>query len=503
MKLSLLVLLSVVAVAFCTVHVAEDFANWSKEDLSLFLETHVPLLRNVPGRATFIPRASSIHSYEELVKGSNQPYLWFEQKLDHFTYNNQTWKQRYQVDTTYWKPGNPIFIFLDGEASMNFFPFQEVSAYQWAQHFGAMYISLEHRYYGESLPFLDFSTKNMQYLSSQQALADAANFIDQYNSTISKPGPWVVFGCSYSGALSAWFRAKYPNSVIASVAPSGPVLAQMNFTMYYGQFGKSLEIEGFYDCKHAVEQGVAQVDQILNTTDGLAQLAKTFNACKPIDPNQLWYFKGQLMGAVGGSDQMDNPPDWPLNQTCKIMTQSTDYLANWAQVLGTSHCNDFDQQTSINLLRLTVPNSNRAWFWQVCTEFGFFQPSYPGTSIFWGDIPLEPFVAWCQAVFDIPNMAPNVNWTNTFYGGYDLKASNVMFTNGLLDPWHNLSIYKNPPPGVQAVVYDAGHCATMDAPDPTDPVSLVNARARVQTFLSVVISEWYGQHGSVVNTPKH
>ena len=49
--------------------------------------------------------------------------------------------------------------------------------------------------------------------SGTQALADAANFIVTYNETLDNPGDWVVFGCSYSGALSSWFRAKYPNLV--------------------------------------------------------------------------------------------------------------------------------------------------------------------------------------------------------------------------------------------------------------------------------------------------
>lgn len=35
---------------------------------------------------------------------------------------------------------------------MEFFEFQEVSAINWAHEFGAMYISLEHRFYGETSP---------------------------------------------------------------------------------------------------------------------------------------------------------------------------------------------------------------------------------------------------------------------------------------------------------------------------------------------------------------
>ena len=58
-------------------------------------------------------------------------------------------------------------------APMEFFEFQEVSAVNWAHHFGAQYISLEHRYYGESNPVPDYSTDNMRYLSSRQVCAPA------------------------------------------------------------------------------------------------------------------------------------------------------------------------------------------------------------------------------------------------------------------------------------------------------------------------------------------
>lgn len=77
-------------------------------------------------------------------------------------------------------------------------------------------------------------------------------------------------------------------------------------------------------------------------------------------------------------------------------------------------------------------------------------------------------------------------WLTPLPSGYDLHASNVMFTNGLLDPWHNLSIYEDQGE-VQAVTYLAGHCATMDAPNPTDPPSLTEAREEVLEFLSDVL----------------
>ena len=57
------------------------------------------------------------------------------------------------------------------------------------------------RYYGESHPTLDASLPNLKYLSSQQALADAAGFCNFIAAKykLSDSNKWVVFGGSYAG----------------------------------------------------------------------------------------------------------------------------------------------------------------------------------------------------------------------------------------------------------------------------------------------------------------
>jgi hypothetical protein len=71
-----------------------------------------------------------------------------------------------------------------------------------------------------------FSLKNMGLLNSEQALRDTAYFIQTIKDNEMygiKNNPWIVVGGSYPGALSAWFRYKYPHLVIASIASSAVI----------------------------------------------------------------------------------------------------------------------------------------------------------------------------------------------------------------------------------------------------------------------------------------
>jgi len=69
----------------------------------------------------------------------------------------------------------------------------------------------------------------MVYLNSEQALSDLAYFIQRMKDTgaygITEKSPFITVGGSYPGALSAWFRAKYPHLTIGSIASSAVVEA--------------------------------------------------------------------------------------------------------------------------------------------------------------------------------------------------------------------------------------------------------------------------------------
>ena len=90
------------------------------------------------------------------------PTQWFENKVDHFTENSTaTYQQRYWQDESAWnKTSGPVFIYICGEwtcspESLTSYPFMVGAKHQ------ALFLTLEHGYYGDSQPMPDWSTDNL------------------------------------------------------------------------------------------------------------------------------------------------------------------------------------------------------------------------------------------------------------------------------------------------------------------------------------------------------
>jgi hypothetical protein len=104
-----------------------------------------------------------------------------------------------------------------------------------------MIVVLEHRYYGNSMPFGDksFELANLKFLNVHQALDDLAYFLNWIRSNnkygVTAKNPWYTVGGSYPGALSAWFRYKYPHLTVAALASSAVVNARADYPEFDGQ----------------------------------------------------------------------------------------------------------------------------------------------------------------------------------------------------------------------------------------------------------------------------
>uniref|UniRef100_A0A914QC14 Uncharacterized protein n=1 Tax=Panagrolaimus davidi TaxID=227884 RepID=A0A914QC14_9BILA len=121
------------------------------------------------------------------------------QPADHFNKTDaKEWNQRFWNNSVFYKSDGPVFLMIDGEGpgGPSFINDENSPFLTWAKRFGADTYFLEHRGYGESLPTSEQSMETLKYISSEQALADIANFIEAINE-IRPNSKWITFGGSY------------------------------------------------------------------------------------------------------------------------------------------------------------------------------------------------------------------------------------------------------------------------------------------------------------------
>jgi len=166
--------------------------------------------------------------------------LWKDTKVDHFNgKDDQYFSQKYYINATSWdEEGGVIMFYLGNEAGLSGPP-QFGYLLELAEKHKALLVSCEHRFYGDSIPNNNMSSSNLQYLTVEQAMADFSDFITFFNgaylSDMTSERRWFVFGRSYGGALSSWFRIEYPYLSKGSLSSSGVV----NSVLWYSEFDEN------------------------------------------------------------------------------------------------------------------------------------------------------------------------------------------------------------------------------------------------------------------------
>ena len=141
-----------------------------------------------------------------------------------------------------------------------------------------------------------------------------------------------------------------------------------------------------------------------------------------------------------------------------------------------------------------VEGGLRQWVYQTCTEFGYYQTTDSAQQPFGDLISLSSQLKTCLLVYGVApaDVSQHVADTNIYYGGTDIpkNASNIIFPNGSIDPWHALSVTWNVSESLVAVFIEGtAHCANMYPPRSTDLPSLTAARDTI----SHTIGQWLGK----------
>eukprot|EP00252_Welwitschia_mirabilis_P017966 TRINITY_DN40099_c0_g1_i1.p1 TRINITY_DN40099_c0_g1~~TRINITY_DN40099_c0_g1_i1.p1 ORF type:complete len:490 (+),score=73.40 TRINITY_DN40099_c0_g1_i1:106-1575(+) len=432
---------------------------------------------------------------------------WLSQKLDHYSpTDDRVFQQRYYEFVDYFRaPDGPVFLSICGEYICSGISNDYLSVL--ARKFGAIIVSLEHRYYGKSIPFNTSTTSNLRFLSSKQALFDLATFRKYYQNLMNArtnlsnyENPWFVFGASYPGALSAWFRLKFPHLACGSLASSGVVLAVYNFTDFDVQVGESAGP----DCKKALEKVTELVDQGLSNN---AKAMKSLFVAEKLNDGDFLY----LLADAGAQAFQYGNPDILCTPLVEANTQGKDLLHVYAEYvkgyfLGTFGVaiEAYDQEAMKNIT--ADPSSDvqgsRLWWYQVCTEFAYFQVAPKNDSVRSSRVNEKYHLDLCENVFGT-NLIPEVDATNLYYGGTQIAGSKIIFTNGSQDPWRHASKQKSSKnmPSYLVTCHNCGHGVDLrgcpqsplnnegDASKCTSPAAVNKVREQILQHMDLWLSE--------------
>ncbi|GAB0092479.1 putative serine protease F56F10.1 [Sergentomyia squamirostris] len=436
---------------------------------------------------------------------------WFVQQNDPYgLLDNRTFYQRYYVNIEFFKSKDgPVFLFIGREGPVSPRWMMEGAWLKYAQEFGALCLQIEHRYYGES--HAKGSTINEEYgmFSSEIALTDIALFITEMQKTfeLTSNNRWVVFGGGYAGALAAWVRLKFPQWVHGAVTSSAPLLGKADFREYYDVVANAI-----IDCRPSVQEAFQEIEKNLETSTGRSSLSEQLQLCDSmeiygeLDKANLFENLASIFAHVV---QYNGIPyfKYSIQEVCDIMNDDSkgsplNRLAHLNKIFldddGLS-CLDYKYDKMINELKETnweedaSKNGTLHWFLQMCKEYGWFQTSNNASHIFRNYFPIEFYYTQCSEVFgDFFNqlaLAKSIYNNNVIYGGLGIRATNVIYVYGSLDPWHTLGLTESKSAGFKSIfIPGTSHCADMYEPMENDPPELKNARKQIREFIAEILN---------------
>lgn len=348
-----------------------------------------------------------------------------------------------------------------------------------------------------------------------QATADFADIIDYYKKSRNITEV-VSFGGSYGGMLTAWMRIRYPQLVDVAIAASAPLPMMAKTAEPKKKFFEIVTSdfeEANSRCPDIIQNGFTELYEVVKNPGYHSSVTKAFKLCKPFDMSQFdhlvgWARNGLLMMAMVDypypANFMGKLPAWPVKAACGIMLDDVDKkgasnmeaLAAAVGLLyngtdGTKECFDIYDEF-IECADITGCGTGPeavAWDWQCCTEFQLAVPSNNVTDMFpplkWNSDIVNKY---CREKYGV---VPDPVEASLSYWSADFKAaSNIVFSNGLLDPWHAGGVLEDVNPTVKALlVKDGAHHLDLRGAHKDDPQSVKDVRSKEVQLIKLWLSQ--------------
>lgn len=393
--------------------------------------------------------------------------------------------------------------------------FAENTGFMWelASTFGALILFPEHRYYGESMPFGSQEAAYMDadalaYLTAEQALADFVILLTDLKGNISAEAcPVILFGGSYGGMLAAWMRLKYPHSAIGAIASSAPILQFEDLVptdTYYRIVSEGFKRES-RECFNIIKESWGELKAVGQAEGGLQSLTDKFQMCRQLNSTadlEDWissaYSYLAMVNYPYSADFITPLPAFPVKEVCNAINagdNSTDILSRiFAGVsifynhTGSVTC--FEIEDNLDGID--------GWNWQACTEMVMPMSSNPNNSMFSpGTFELKQYEDGCLEQFGVK---PRPTWITQEFGGHNIKevlrnfGSNIVFSNGLLDPWSGGGVLDDISSTIVAVVTEEGaHHLDLRCSTENDPEWLIKQRQVEVAHIKRWLLQYYNQ----------
>ncbi|KAJ1961997.1 hypothetical protein GGI12_002921 [Dipsacomyces acuminosporus] len=342
----------------------------------------------------FLLAAAATAATSQPTPSSSSPF-WFEQPVDHFGLNSSPWKQQYQYNATFYKPGGPIFVLSAGETPISNYYTDHTHFANLARRTNGLTVVVEHRFYGKSNPMPDLTGTSLKYHTIENVLADYASFIKAakhdpskvFSVPVSNNSKVIVAGGSYGGNVAAWMRAKYPNLVSGAWASSAIVYSRLENYQFDQSFGRHL---GHLGCADDFSQAVQDLDSILlSGNDTAISEVQTKFGSPPLSAKDFAGFVS-VMGTAFGMAPVTTDRDYVKDDVCSYFSSTRPPLDSYAAVI--LHAISFNRytqdmiasmaNTSLNIDNYSLGQSQRVWYYQECAWYGNWQVApRPGTGL--------------------------------------------------------------------------------------------------------------------------
>uniref|UniRef100_T1JJP3 Uncharacterized protein n=1 Tax=Strigamia maritima TaxID=126957 RepID=T1JJP3_STRMM len=305
--------------------------------------------------------------------------------------------------------------------------------------------------------------------------------------------------------LSAYMRFKYPHIIDGAIAASAPVYLVAGLDARDTFF--PAVTKDFSDVSPLCAQQVQSAFSIVSSlaqqgTEGLLEISRDFKLCSPLKNDTD--FKHLLMwarNAFVSLAMMDYPyptnfmaklPAFPVKVACTKMADAKTTVEGLKDIAGMiyngsgdSTCNDIWTQfvECADPTGCGLGNDAAAWDFQACTEIILPEGTNNKTDFF-PELPftLEQRAIYCRNKWGVE---PRNDWLATQFFIKGLKgASNIVFSNGNLDPWKNGGVLGSIGQSIIAVpVIGGAHHLDLRGHNPADPPMVIKARATEITYI--------------------